>query len=117
MLMAYRGLSRPCPNNNFRMPIKALSGLFLLGALLATSGCQYFNFGQSTSFSVSQSGNAALIDLKPSRPAQTGKLSRPAPVVSANPYLGNAAFVCGPSGFGQQSHCFARSSGSLAENI
>ncbi|MDG4896242.1 hypothetical protein P9272_21975 [Mesorhizobium sp. WSM4976] len=117
MLMAYRGLSRPCPNNNFLMPIKALPRLFVLGALLATSGCQYFNFGQSTSFNVSQSGSAALIDLKPSRPAQTGNLARPAPVVSANPYLGHAAFVCGPSGFGQQSHCFARSSGAAAENI
>ncbi|TPI19412.1 hypothetical protein [Mesorhizobium sp. B4-1-1] len=117
MLMAYRGLSRSCPNNNFRVPINAWSYLFVLGALLATSGCQYFNFGHSTSFSVSQSGNAALIDLKPSRPAQTLNLSRPAPVASANPYFGNAAFVCGPSGFGQQSHCFARSSGALAENI
>jgi hypothetical protein len=117
MLMAYRGLSRPCPNNNFRMPIKALPRLFVLGALLATAGCQYFNFGQSTSFSVSQSGNAALIDLKPTRSAQTEGPSRSAPVVRVNPYLGNAGFICGPSGFGQQSHCFARSAGALAENI
>lgn len=115
MPMAYRGLSRPYPNNNFRMPIKALPRLFVLGALLATSGCQYFNFGQSSSFSVSQSGNAALIDLKPSRPAPTRSPSRP--VVRVNPYLGNAAFICGPSGFGQQSHCFARSAGTPAENI
>ncbi|TPK98261.1 MULTISPECIES: hypothetical protein [unclassified Mesorhizobium] len=117
MLMAYRGFSRPCPNNNFRMPIKALPRLFVFGTLLVTSGCQYFNFGQSTSFSVSQSGNAALIDLKPSRPTQTRNLSRTAPVIRVNPYLGNASFICGPSGFGQQSHCFARSAGALAENI
>jgi len=117
MLMAYRGLSRPHLNNNFRMPIKALPRLFILGALLATSGCQYFNFGQSTSLSVSQSGSAALIDLKPTRTAQTGKLSRPAPVIRVNPYLGNAGFICGPSGFGQQSHCFARSAGAPVENI
>jgi hypothetical protein len=115
MPMAYRGLSRPYPNKNFRMPTKALPRLFVLGTLVATSGCQYFNFGQSTSFSVSQSGNAALIDLKPTRPTLTKNLSRP--VVSVNPYLGNAAFICGPSGFGQQSHCFARSAGAPAENI
>ncbi|AZO33280.1 hypothetical protein EOA27_20280 [Mesorhizobium sp. M2A.F.Ca.ET.037.01.1.1] len=117
MLMAYRGLSRPCLNKNFRIPMKALPRLFVLGALLATSGCQYFNFGQSSSFSVSQSGNAALIDLKPTRHIHTESPSRSAPVVRINPYLGNADFICGPSGFGQQSHCFARSAGAVAENI
>ncbi|BCM18492.1 hypothetical protein MJ8_22620 [Mesorhizobium sp. J8] len=117
MLTAYSALGGSCPNNNFCIPIKALPRLFLLSALLATSGCQYFNFGPSTSFSVSQSGNAALIDLKPSRLAQTGNLPRPAPATGDNPYLGNAAFICGPSGFGQQSHCFPRNSGALAENI
>jgi hypothetical protein len=117
MLMAYRGLSRPRPNNNFRMSIKALPRLLVLGALLATSGCQYFSFGQSNSFSVSQSGNAALIDLRPTPSVHTVSPSRLAPVVRMNPYLGNADFICGPSGFGQQSHCFARSAGVLAENI
>ncbi|TIV85548.1 MAG: hypothetical protein E5V93_05730 [Mesorhizobium sp.] len=117
MLIAYRGLSRPCLNKNFRFPIKALLRFFVLGALLATSGCQYFNFGQTSLFSVSQSGNAALIDLKPTRHIHTESSSRSAPVVRINPYLGNAGFICGPSGFGQQSHCFARSAGAVAENI
>ncbi|TIW18303.1 MAG: hypothetical protein E5V81_18155 [Mesorhizobium sp.] len=117
MLIAYRGLSRPCLNKNFRFPIKALLRFFVLGALLATSGCQYFNFGQTSSFSVSQSGNAALIDLKPTRHIHRESSSRSAPVVRINPYLGNAGFICGPSGFGQQSHCFARSAGAVAENI
>ncbi|RUX29870.1 hypothetical protein EOA23_12890 [Mesorhizobium sp. M2A.F.Ca.ET.042.01.1.1] len=117
MLIAYRGLSRPCLYENFRFPIKALLRFFVLSALLATSGCQYFNFGQTSSFSVSQSGNAALIDLKPTRHIHTESSSRSAPVVRINPYLGNAGFICGPSGFGQQSHCFARSAGAVAENI
>lgn len=118
MLMAHEKQPRPSSNNKILQSSKFLYTLFALGTVLAVSGCQYFNFGQPWAFSASQSGSAALINLKPNRVIQT----RTAPVavtsVSANPYFGNAAHICSPSGFGQQSHCFLRGSGPLSvQNI
>ncbi|RAZ84658.1 hypothetical protein DPM33_30860 [Mesorhizobium hawassense] len=117
MLTADGNSNRHSPKNSFPASINPFLKPFVLSAIMAVSGCQYFNFGQPTSFSVSQSSNADLIGLKPNR-VQPGIAPRPITRVSANPYLGNAAHICSPSGFGQQSHCFARATGPLSiQNI
>ncbi|RUT96547.1 hypothetical protein EOD23_30355 [Mesorhizobium sp. USDA-HM6] len=102
----------------FFVPSKIFYSSLIFSTVLAVSGCQYFNFGQPTAFSASQSGSAALVNLKPNRVAQTRTVSAPITSVSVNPYFGNAAHICSPSGFGQQSHCFLRGPGSLSvQNI
>ncbi|WP_192256398.1 hypothetical protein [Mesorhizobium silamurunense] len=118
MLMAHEKQTRPSSNNKFLRSGKFLYTFFVLGTALAISGCQYFNFGQPSAFSASQSGSAALINLKPNRVVQTRTSPVAVTSVSANPYFGNAAHICSPSGFGQQSHCFLRGSGPLSfQNI
>jgi hypothetical protein len=69
-------------------------------------------------FSASQTGNAALINLKSNQVVRTKIVPHTTTSVSINPYFGNASHVCGPSGFGQQSRCFMRGPGSSgAQNI
>ncbi|WP_217576720.1 hypothetical protein [Mesorhizobium sp. GbtcB19] len=117
MLIADGNSNRRSPKNNFSSPSNAFVKSLIVFAIMAVSGCQYFNFGQPTSFSVSQSSNADLVSLKPNR-VQARIAPRPVTSVSVNPYLGNAAHICSPSGFGQQSHCFARAAGPLSvQNI
>ncbi|CAN7766093.1 hypothetical protein [Mesorhizobium sp. LjNodule214] len=90
----------------------------VLGSLLATSGCQYFMSGGLFSFNSSQTGSAALVSVKPYPKIQNRPVARPISKVRMNPYLGAAAHICSPSGFGQQSHCFMRvQSQTPAENI
>lgn len=118
MLMAHEKQTKPSSNNKFLRSSKFLNTFFILGTAIAISGCQYFNFGQPSAFSASQSGSAALISLKPNRVAQTRTAPAAVASVSANPYFGNAAHICSPSGFGQQSHCFTRGPVPLsAQNI
>lgn len=122
MLIAHDKQNRPSSNEKFIRSRKFPYTFLIFGVALAISGCQYFNFGQPTAFSASQSGSAALINLKPNRVAQKAAQTRAVPAaatsVSANPYFGNAAHICSPSGFGQQSHCFLRGSGPLSvQNI
>lgn len=118
MLTAHSKQKGPPSSSHFFPLSKFLYSFLIFGPALAISGCQYFNFGQPTAFNASQSGSAALVNLKPNRVAQTRTAPAPITIVSANPYFGNAAHICSPSGFGQQSHCFLRSAGSLSgQNI
>ncbi|MDX8480373.1 hypothetical protein RFN28_18170 [Mesorhizobium sp. VK24D] len=108
----------PSSSSQFFLPAKFLYRFMIFGTILAISGCQYFNSGQTAAFSVSQSGSAALVNLKPDRIAPTRTAPAPITSVSANPHFGSAAYICSPSGFGQQSHCFLRGVGPLsAQNI
>ncbi|MDX8501389.1 hypothetical protein RFM99_23625 [Mesorhizobium sp. VK4C] len=116
--MAHEKQNAQSPGKFFFAPSKIFYSSLIFSTVLAASGCQYFNFGQPTAFSASQSGSAALVNLKPDRVAQTRTVPAPITRVSVNPYFGNAAHICSPSGFGQQSHCFARGPVPLsAQNI
>ncbi|RWC01791.1 MAG: hypothetical protein EOQ57_12560 [Mesorhizobium sp.] len=114
MLMAHDRQNVPSDSKNLFPYSKSFYNFLIFGAILAVSGCQYFNFGQPTAFSATQSGSSALMHLKPNRVAQTRTVPAPVTSVSVNPYIGNAAYICSPSGFGQQSHCFQRSAGPLS---
>ncbi|WFP61905.1 hypothetical protein [Mesorhizobium sp. WSM4904] len=104
------------PSRTKHLPFggKFLNRFLVLGTTLAIFGCQYFGPDQSTAFNGSESGKAALIDLKPGRTAHTRTAQAPAAAVSDNPHFGNATYICSPSGFGQQSHCFPRVTGPLS---
>jgi hypothetical protein len=82
--------------------------LLAFGLLLTIAGCQSSASEGNLSLNSPRSGEAALLNPSPDQSIQTTSISGPITPVSSNPYIGNAAHICGPSGFGRRSHCFLR---------
>jgi hypothetical protein len=77
--------------------ILAIAGAAFL--LVPMAGCTQLDAGKATVLS-----RSAV-----TKPADTKPAEKPVIKLASNEYVGNAPYVCSPSGFGRTSTCFARS--------